>query len=860
MTALHIRRTPDALNLGGTRLHSSSTLRWLLAITLLAALALLALPVLGATVSGEVVMPVADGGYQPSILGKQAQVRVLGTSLVANVVPVDRYHGTFSIPNVPTGPVTLLYVEPDGEDSFTMASRRVHLDVAGNVSGVGFDLVHHWKYLPTYPAPWRDPDYDLWEPYFVNDQIGFLMLRHRGISPMVTELWRTLNGGSSWKKVGSWADGEVAVIPDMTGRSMLFVSGYKGVVSSKVSPSAGAPYSFYHSAGVLRTTNGGTTWTYVDLPNVANANGIVAIQNYASISSSRWIACGSENTGGYMGSGTPFAATIWETADSGATWQIKRTWLEDYASCAALGANSAGKAILFATPYAFGGGLHRELRGTSGIWTQQPGNTLVVNSGYGTADIPMVGDEAWASASVTTVAGTLLYHSADAGASWQRVSDTAPNYLDFATPLKGFAAAGAAIMSYDGGATWLLTSTGGGICCHGNYLWAADAMHAIWAEGGVGDPNGMRDVFTYVEPRVPSLEVLPAASIPNATVEPGTTAVRIASYRFANHGPVPLAITGLNLEASGTGDDRLDVTAVRAWLDRDADGVVDADDPLLATGVHAIDNGVVTLNFGDAYPVQPRLAFNVVVTYDFAAGLGGTRTYALALAPATISADTADSDTPLTVSATAPEGTSLPSATVTVQSSVSGLASLTLSKSSTAGCLSVIGTVRLSAAAPVGGLTVTLADTLAAATTPASVKVAAGASSKTFTITTTSVAAPQSGVVRAALGGTTLEQPLTLRPIGLSSLTLTPATVVGGNTSSGLAKLQCVAGPGPVLVEFASAKPATAAPQVASVLVPVGTQTAAFNVSTAPVAARTSAKITATANGVAKSKYLTVTP
>lgn len=860
MTALHIWRTPNASNLGGTRLHSPSALRWLLVFILLAALALLALPAQGATVSGEVVMPVADGGYQPSILGKHPQVRVLGTSLVANVVPVDRYHGTFSIANVPAGPVTLLYVEPEGEDSFTMESRRTAIEVAGNVAGVTFNLTHHWKYLPSYPAPWRNPDYDLWEPFFVNDQVGFLMLRHRGISPMVTELWRTLNGGSSWKEVGSWADGGVAVIPDMTGRSMLFVSGYKGVLTSRVSPSASAPYTMYHAGGVLRTTTGGTTWTYADLPNHADANGIVAISNYASISSSRWIACGSENTGTYMGSGSPFAATIWETADSGATWQIKRTWLEDYASCSALGATSNGKAVLFVTPYAWGGAMHRELRGTSGIWTQQPDNDLIVNSGYGTADVGMVGDEAWASATTQSPSGPGLHHSVDAGVTWQKLSDTVLHYLDFVTPLKGFAVAGSALVTYDGGATWLLTSTGGGICCHGNYIWAADAMHAIWAEGGVGDPNGMRDVFTYVEPRVPSLEVLPAASIPNPTVEPGATAVRIASYRFANHGPVPLAITGLDLAASGTGDDRLDVTAVRAWLDRNADGAVDADDPLLATGLHAIDNGVVTLNFGDTHPIQPRLAFNVVVTYDFAAGLGGTRTYALALAPASILADTTDSGTLLTVSATAPEGTSLPSATVTVQSSVSGLASLTLSKSSTAGCLSVIGTVRLSAAAPVGGLTVALADTLAAATTPASVKVAAGAFSKTFTIKTTSLAAPQSGVVRAALGDTTLEQPLTLRPIGMSSLTLTPTTVVGGNTSSGLARLQCVAGPGPVLVEFASAKPATAAPNVSSVVVPVGTQTAAFTVSTAPVTARTSAKITATANGVAKTKYLTVTP
>jgi hypothetical protein len=827
---------------------------------------MLARPVLGATVSGAVTLPISDGGYQPSILGKIAKVRVLGTSLVANVVPADRYHGTFSIANVPTGPITLMYVEPDGEDSFTMASRRVELDVPGNVSGVSFELAHHWKYLPTYPAPWRNPAYDRWEPFFVSDQIGFLLLRNRGISPAATELWRTLNGGTGWKKMGTWTDTQAAVIPDMTGRSMLFVTGSKGVLSSVISPSASAPYSFYRPAGLLRTTTGGTTWTYVDLPNAASANGIVSIQNYAAISSSRWIACGSENTGTYNGTGVPFAATVWETTDSGATWQIKRTWLEDYASCAALDANAAGRAVLFATPYAFGGARHLELRDGSGVWTQQAANDLVTNSGGGasTSDVPMVGDVAWVRAqkfSGHEVLDHALFRSDDAGVTWQRLSSFLAQYFDFANLRKGLATAGGPMyVTYDGGANWLYQSAGGGISGHGNYVWAFDDLHAIWADAGVGDPNGLRDVFTYDEPRLPSLEVLPGTGIPSATVEPGTKAVRVASYRFLNHGPVPLAITGLKLKASGTGEDRLDVGAVQAWLDRNGNGAVDADDPLLATGTYPIDDGEITLNLGTVNPANPRLAFDVVVSYDFLAGIIGTRTYALALAPASVTASTADPGAPLTVAATAPAGTTLPSATITVQSGVTGLASLALNKSSTAGCLSVIGTVTLSAAAPADGLVVTLADTIAAATTPVSVKVPAGANYKKFTIKTTPVAASQSGYVSATLGGTTLKQPLTLQPMGLSSLTLTPTTVVGGGTSSGVAKLQCVAGPGSILVTVASSNATLANPGVPSVLVPVGTQTASFTVSTAPVTVKSSVKITATANGIVKSKYLTVTP
>jgi hypothetical protein len=83
--------------------------------------------------------------------------------------------------------------------------------------------------------------------------------------------------------------------------------------------------------------------------------------------------------------GSPFAFMIWETADAGATWQARRSWLKDYAGCSAVDADRSGKAVLFSTPYAFGGGLHRELRDATGTWSQVVTNNLVTNSGYVTA-------------------------------------------------------------------------------------------------------------------------------------------------------------------------------------------------------------------------------------------------------------------------------------------------------------------------------------------------------------------------------------------------------------------------------------------------------------------------------------------
>jgi len=140
------------------------------------------------------------------------------------------------------------------------------------------------------------------------------------------------------------------------------------------------------------------------------------------------------------------------------------------------------------------------------------------------------------------------------------------------------------------------------------------------------------------------------------------------------------------------------------------------------------------------------------------------------------------------------------------------------------------------------------------------VTVPSGLTTKTFTVTTKAVAANQEGTVSATLGSVTLGQPLTVRPMLMYSVSLTPTTVIGGSMVSGTAKLECKAGPGPVAVSLASTNGAVANPTVASISVPVGYTSAAFQVATTPVAVSSKATISATANGSTKTKVLTVTP
>jgi hypothetical protein len=188
------------------------------------------------------------------------------------------------------------------------------------------------------------------------------------------------------------------------------------------------------------------------------------------------------------------------------------------------------------------------------------------------------------------------------------------------------------------------------------------------------------------------------------------------------------------------------------------------------------------------------------------------------------------------------------------------LKSLTLNASVVAGCRNVGGTVTLSGPAPAGGAYVRLSDSLAAANVSASVTIPEGASTRTFLVKTTPVSASQTGKVNASLGGTTLSQSLRVRPMGLLSLTLSPTTVVGGQRVAGSTRLECPAGPGPVTVSLASSQAAVASPVAASIVVPQGLQSVPFDVTTNRVTSRTSVTISGTANGIRKSRALTVTP
>lgn len=187
--------------------------------------------------------------------------------------------------------------------------------------------------------------------------------------------------------------------------------------------------------------------------------------------------------------------------------------------------------------------------------------------------------------------------------------------------------------------------------------------------------------------------------------------------------------------------------------------------------------------------------------------------------------------------------------------------SLKLGVAQIVGCKSVVGTVKLPAPALYDRV-VTITDTLSAASAPATVTIPAGASYSSFTVKTSAVHALESGMVTATLDGVAVSQPLSLRPIGPKAMTFKPTSAVGGTLPGATAKvtLECRAGPTPITVELSTDKPEAAYPVAASVVVPVGVQSAVFDIMTNQVYGKVLAPISAAANGVTRTKSLTVLP
>jgi hypothetical protein len=148
---------------------------------------------------------------------------------------------------------------------------------------------------------------------------------------------------------------------------------------------------------------------------------------------------------------------------------------------------------------------------------------------------------------------------------------------------------------------------------------------------------------------------------------------------------------------------------------------------------------------------------------------------------------------------------------------------------------------------------------------PSSVFMPGGSSSVRFTATTRNVTSTQTINIRIRnnqlgrrnVSVTVTPAAPTPAPLSLSALTLSPTTVVGGNSAQGTVTLSAAA-PAATTITLASSNASATVP--ASVTVAAGASSASFTVATGTVNATMSAIISGTFNGVTRSSTLTINP
>jgi probable HAF family extracellular repeat protein len=213
--------------------------------------------------------------------------------------------------------------------------------------------------------------------------------------------------------------------------------------------------------------------------------------------------------------------------------------------------------------------------------------------------------------------------------------------------------------------------------------------------------------------------------------------------------------------------------------------------------------------------------------------------------------------TPVTISATF--GLVTISQTLTVLPPA--LQTLSLTRSTMIGsCQTAIAKVTLTGDAPAAGARILFSTTTAGVHAPASVDIAPGATTASVSLSADAVHALTKGMVTAAYGGVSKAASLSVRPIFLTAVTLSPSTVTGGATSNGIATIECPAPAGGIQAALTSTNQSAAAPTAGQAVFAAGATNASFAVQTHPVSTSATPSIRVTVNGVTRSAPLTVKP
>lgn len=324
-----------------------------------------------------------------------------------------------------------------------------------------------------------------------------------------------------------------------------------------------------------------------------------------------------------------------------------------------------------------------------------------------------------------------------------------------------------------------------------------------------------------------------SASVPaTVTVAGSTSSVQfpVTTYSVASQQPVTI---------SGTAN-----TTVSTTLTVNPGSIVSVSvTPTAIVGGDSPNPGVVTISV-------PAPASGIVVnlsTNSPYVTVPATVTVAGGATTGTFSVKTlgVDVSTPTTITATFGASTKTCNLTLLPTSALSVTVSPTVVVGGSA--TTVTGTVHLNGKAGPSGVVVTLSSSIAsAATLPATVTVPAGAGTAQFPVTTYSVTSPK-GVTLSATATTTVSTGLTVNPPGgLSSISISPSSIVGGDSpNGGTVTLNAPAPAGGAVVTLSSANSSLVSVP-GSVTVAAGSATATFAVTTGGISATTQVVVTGT--------------
>jgi hypothetical protein len=189
-----------------------------------------------------------------------------------------------------------------------------------------------------------------------------------------------------------------------------------------------------------------------------------------------------------------------------------------------------------------------------------------------------------------------------------------------------------------------------------------------------------------------------------------------------------------------------------------------------------------------------------------------------------------------------------------------GVSGVTLNPSTVTGGLTSVGRVTLTAEAGPGGVTVTLTSSNpAAATVPATLTIPVGATSQTFLVQSSAVAAATSTTIKAAVNGSSKSATLKVQPLAVAALNFSPTTVEGGTYTFLSIALNGPAPSGGAVVTLTNSD-TTDADVPATVTIPAGSPGIWVLVNTNLVSASAKATVTGTLGGSSKSATLKINP